>query len=178
MPKGKIQQIFPEKYELEKKQENDWRNFLKRDTYLIFDEKNKFFKEINQLVKFPRRTLFKLKVRGSIRHFRKNLHKLIEEINNYNHNFVERRLKEYSSFLDGKDDELEYPLDEDQRLAVIKDDNHNLVIAGAGSGKTSVISSRIAYLVRRKDKVDKDKILAIAFTRVAADEMKKIIIEK
>ncbi len=90
-------------------------------------------------MKFPRRSLFKLKIRGSIRHFRKNLHKLIEEINNYNHNFVERRLKEYSSFLDGKDDGLQYPLDEDQRLAVIKDDKHNLVIAGAGSGKTIIL---------------------------------------
>ena len=55
MPKGKIQQIFPEKYELEKKLENDWQNFLKRDTYLIFEEKNKFFKEINQLVKLIRK---------------------------------------------------------------------------------------------------------------------------
>jgi len=59
MTKGKIQQIFPNKFELEKKLENDWQNFLKRDTYLIFDEKNKFFKEINQLVKFPRRILLK-----------------------------------------------------------------------------------------------------------------------
>ena len=75
--------------------------------------------------------------------------------------------------MDGKDDGLKYPLDEDQRLAVIKDDKHNLVIAGAGSGKTSVISSRIAYLIRRKDKVDKDRILALAFTKVAADEMKE-----
>ena len=55
MHKGKIQQIFPEKYELEKKLENDWQNFLKRDTYLIFEEKNKFFKEINQLVKLIRK---------------------------------------------------------------------------------------------------------------------------
>ena len=86
---------------------------------------------------------------------------------------MERRLKIYSSFLDGKDDGLKYPLDEEQRLAVIKDDKHNLVIAGAGSGKMSVISSRITYLIRRKDKVNKDKILALAFTKVAADEMKQ-----
>lgn len=62
---------------LEKNLENNWQNFLKRDIYLIIEDKNKFFKEINQLVNFPRRTLFKLKARGIIRHFRKNLHKLI-----------------------------------------------------------------------------------------------------
>ena len=172
MPKGKIQEIFPEKFELKKKLEKDWQYFIYRDTYLISKEKQKYFKEINQFAKFPRSSLFNFKIRGGVRRFRKDLHDLIEEINNYNQLFIENRLKEYSTFLEGKDDGLEYPLDEDQRLAVIKDDKHNLVIAGAGSGKTSVISSKIAYLIRRKDKVDKDKILAIAFTRVAADEMR------
>jgi len=173
MPKGKIQQLFPEKYELKQKLEKDWQNFLIRDIYLIYDEKRKFFQNINQLTKFPRRSFFKFRERGQIRQFRKRMHRLIEEINNYNHNFVERQLKIYSSFLDGRDDGLKYPLDDEQRLAVIKDDKHNLVIAGAGSGKTSVISSRIAYLIRRKDKVDKERILALAFTKVAADEMKE-----
>ncbi len=173
MPKGKIQELLPEKYELTQKLENDWKNFLNRDTYLIHDEKRKFFQDINQLTKFPRRSLFKFRERGRIRQFRKKMHKFIEDINNYNQKFLERRLKIYSSFLDGKDDGLKYPLDEEQRLAVIKDDKHNLVIAGAGSGKMSVISSRITYLIRRKDKVNKDKILALAFTKVAADEMKQ-----
>ncbi|MFX1314066.1 MAG: UvrD-helicase domain-containing protein, partial [Promethearchaeota archaeon] len=173
MPKVKIQDLFPEKYELKQNLEKEWQNFLKRDTYLICEEKRKLFQDINQLTKFPRRSLFKFKERGQIRKFRKKLHKFIEEINNYNQKFIEGRLKIYSSFLDGEDDGLKCPLDEEQRLAVIKDDKHNLVIAGAGSGKTSAISSRIAYLVRRKDKVDKNRILALAFTKVAADEMKE-----
>ena len=173
MPKVKIQEIFPKKYELKKKLEKDWQFFIYRDTYLISEEKQKNFKEINQLSKFPRSSMFNFKIRGGIRRFRKDLHNLIEEINNYNNNFIEKRLKDYSSFLDGKDDGLKYPLDEDQRLAVIKDGKHNLVIAGAGSGKTSVISSRIVYLIRRNDKVEKERILALAFTKVAADEMKE-----
>jgi len=63
--------------------------------------------------------LFKFRERGQIRHFRKKVHKYIDEINNYNQKFIERRLKTYSSFLDGKDDRLKYLLDEEQRLAVI-----------------------------------------------------------
>ncbi|MHA2399007.1 MAG: UvrD-helicase domain-containing protein [Promethearchaeota archaeon] len=173
MGKGKIQELFPEKYEIQQKLEKDWKDFLKRDTYLIDNEKRKFFQDIYNLNKFPHRSLFKFKERGYIRKFRKELHKIIEEINNYPQKFIDNRLKIHSSFLEGKDDRLKYPLDDEQRLAVIKDDKHNLVIAGAGSGKTSVISSRIAYLVRRKDTVNKDKILALAFTKVAADEMKE-----
>ncbi len=173
MSKAIIQKAFQEKYTTKNKLEKSWQDFLNRDTYLTIDEKRKFFSEINQLAKFPRLIKFKFKARRVFRKFRKVLHTLIEEINTYNDYFIENRLKNCQSFLNGKDDGLKYPLDEEQKLAVIKDDKHNLVIAGAGSGKTSVISSRMAYLIRRKDKVDQDKILALAFTKVAADEMKE-----
>jgi len=61
MPKGKIQELYPEKYNLKQKLEKDWKSFLNRDTYLIHDEKRKFFQDINQLTKFPPRSLFKFR---------------------------------------------------------------------------------------------------------------------
>ena len=173
MSKGNIQELFPEKFEIKKRLEKDWQFFVYRDTYLLSEEREKYSKEIKQLTKFPRISIFNFKTRGGVKRFRKDLRDLVEEINNYDNFFIKSRLKEYSSFFDGKDDNLNYPLDDEQRLALVKDDKHNLVIAGAGSGKTSVISSRIAYLVRRKDGVEKERILALAFTKVAADEMKE-----
>ncbi len=63
-----------------------------------------------------------------------------------------------------------------QREAVISDANHLRIIAGAGSGKTRVLTMRIAYLIEEKH-VNPKNILAITFTNKAANEMKKRISE-
>ena len=175
MPKRKIQQVFQEKNELKKKWENSWHNFLKKETYLTFNENDQFITELDHLLKYPRINWFHLKDFLKVRKHKKELRFAKHIIIEYNEEFIARRLKDYDSFFEGTDDGLKYPLDIDQRIAIIRDDKHNLVVAGAGSGKTSVLSSRIAYLIRRKDKISSEKILALAFTRVAAQEMRERI---
>ena len=67
-----------------------------------------------------------------------------------------------------------FPLTVKQRQSIIVNEDRNLVVAGAGTGKTSTIVGKVGFLIKRK-RAKPNEILAIAYNRNAAEELRERI---
>ncbi len=103
----------------------------------------------------------------TINQFKSNFNSLENDIQKRNAEYVAKELENSDAILSNIEGKS---LDAQQRKAVVIDEDNNLIIAGAGSGKTTTIAGKVKYLTEKLG-VDKSKILLISFTRKSADEM-------
>lgn len=104
---------------------------------------------------------------SEIKYFILTYSSLHDYISVANDRFIKTESAKYDhifSNIDGKS------LDEQQRTAVITDEDRILVLAGAGSGKTLTIAAKVKYLCEVKN-IRPQNILLVSFTKKAAQEM-------
>lgn len=97
-------------------------------------------------------------------------------IDEYNEKILDKLYIDNKQYFDdmykGIDDNIH--LDEEQCKAILADEKYSLIIAGAGTGKTTTMVSKVKYLVDKKN-ADPNRILVMSYTRKATEEIAKRI---
>ena len=137
---------------------NDYITWKKRDEILKkYEETSDFFRGKSKFYKKQPR----------VRRFNDTYGNFAEFIKNYNREYVAAQKQLNRDFFDNIEGKS---LDDQQRQAIITDEYSNLIIAGAGSGKTLTILGKVKYLVEKRN-IDPSKILLLSFTRKTVEEL-------
>ena len=112
----------------------------------------------------------------SLKSFLTKMHTLSSDVITHNTNYVDRVLKQEKDYFDHILEDIDpvIKLDEEQRRAVITDDDHCLLVAGAGAGKTTTMAAKVKYLVEKQG-VHPEEIIVISYTRKAIGELQERI---
>ncbi len=95
-------------------------------------------------------------------------------INSCNDTFIKSELGKFKPLFDRIET---HPLSLAQRKSIVTDEDSTLVVAGAGTGKTSTVVGKVSYLIKKKEIIS-DEILALAYGKDAAKEMRERVKDK
>lgn len=140
----------------------------KKDYQKILDKYKNVFEFIQYLSNNDFRKLQLIKIANEIDHM----------ITNHNLNFVNQKMIQYREYFDNifKEVDSNILLDQEQRKAILMDEDYSLVIAGAGSGKTTTMTAKVKYLID-KCYVKPEEIVILSFTTKAVAELESRINE-
>lgn len=92
-------------------------------------------------------------------------------LDKYNNKVMDKLLYEYKDYFNHQYDGISnIKLDNEQRRAIVSDEKYALIVAGAGTGKTTTMASKVKYLVDIK-RVNPEKILVLSYGRKATEEL-------
>jgi DNA helicase-4 len=111
------------------------------------------------------RILLRRSKRVSIESFRSKAVELENFLREFIPHYTTKEVERHKAFFKNR------PFDSEQIEAIVKRDKHNLVIAGAGSGKTRILTGRLGFLIECG--VAPEDILALAYTKSAEEEMRQ-----
>lgn len=150
---------------------NEFNTLVAPDHYFSFSEMVSFKRSLSEIESYEKQLFPKYSkfISNNTVNSLLNIKKNIDQIRlTHNKEFISNELAINNLYFDkvlGK-----YPLDPQQRDSIVKLEDNCLVIASAGSGKTSTILGKAKYLVEKRG-IDPSKILLITYTRKAANEL-------
>ena len=152
--------------------------FLAADSYVSQSEASKFRSSLPPIPKQLRRRSRNPWIPRDSAQQHSRLLDIIEsfpsKIAQRNAEFVSREKIEHQALFDSIESK---PLTERQQEAAIHNEDSNLVVAGAGTGKTSTVVARIGYLLKRQIAMP-EQILVLAYSRKAKEELQQRITER
>jgi len=100
-------------------------------------------------------------------------------VNKHNDDYINIKLSEHKEYFDNilKMVDPAVKLDDEQRRAIVTDEDYCLIIAGAGAGKTTTMAAKVKYLVEVKG-VSPADIVVISYTTKAIEELVERINKK
>ena len=137
------------------------------DDYITWKNRDEILKKYEKTHNFFQGKSKYYKKESRVRQFNGLYENFAEFIKSYNQKYVaaQKQLnREFFRDIEGKS------LDDQQQQAIITDEYSNLIIAGAGSGKTLTILGKVKYLIEKKN-IDPEKILLLSFTRKTVEEL-------
>lgn len=137
--------------------------YLEFNEYIDYNKKIEIKEKYQHVYSYIKRKIIKNKIQRKFKINYKHLDKYVEK---YNKKYIENNLN-----LNILNDINGCVLDINQKKAVLTDEINNLVIAGAGSGKTLTIVGKVKYLIEIK-RIKPKEILCISFTNDSCISLK------
>src|SRR5690606_22117394 len=137
------------------------------DDYVTWVQRDQIKSECASLGKFFKNKTNYYKKEVKVKSFNEIFGDFDNYIIHYNKAYIDTQKKRLQSYFDNIEGKR---LDEQQRTAVITDEYSNLIIAGAGSGKTLTILAKVQYLIKHKN-VQPNEILLLSFTQKTVSEL-------
>jgi DNA helicase-4 len=168
---------------------SDWRSMFSAMRYIAKSAADKFFNMYSKYAVILRNPLVQSYIKNNFKNigfnyeqvqmFLNNMDKLYSKVEEHNEQFIQSTLKREKDYFDNilKDVDSSVRLDDEQRNAVVADEDYCLLVAGAGSGKTTTMAAKVKYLVEKQGMAQSD-IIVISYTNKAIDELKDRIQKK
>jgi DNA helicase-4 len=109
-----------------------------------------------------------LKLHVSIKSFQKTYSEFVSKVEIHNREYLAGKVDEGYNLIGNVEGQQ---LDKQQMSCIVKDAENHLVVAGAGTGKTTTILGKVKYLLKTTD-IKPEEFLIVSFTNAAAAEMK------